>query len=137
MAASLLEVVPVNVPLLLYNGSAAYDLSSGQLQFCREIDLDLWDTVRKAQALFPDLVVEVQAVDAHYRFQENPAWDAFCDYNHCARGFAKPGMDLGPFLKFSLYGQFHDVCVSDIFTGTAEEIRRMDDAERLLSLIHI
>ena len=83
--------VPVNAPLLLYNGS-----------------------------------------DAHYRFAENPAWDAFSDHNQCAHGLARPGDDLGPFLKFTLYGEFRDVTVASMFDGTPEEVRRMDDAEAQL-----
>lgn len=126
------DKVPVNAPLLLYNGSAAYDLGRGQLEFCHEIQLDMWETVHNCMALFPDLTVEVQGVDAHYRFTENPAWDAFSDNNHCARGFAKPGDDLGPFLKFSLYGEIRDVTVASLFDGSPEERRRMDEAEQQL-----
>ena len=126
------DKVPVNAPLLLYNGSAAYDLGRGQLEFCHEIQLDMWETVHNCMALFPDLTVEVQGVDAHYRFTENPAWDAFSDNNHCARGFAKPGDDLGPFLKFSLYGEIRDVTVAALFDGSPEERRRMDEAEQQL-----
>ena len=126
------DTVPVNAPLLLYNGSAAYDLSTGKLDFCHAIRLDMWETVKKCQELFPDLTVEVQAVDAHYRFSENPAWDAFSDHNHCARGFARPGDDLGTFLKFSLYGQIRDVTVGDLYNGSPEEFARMDAAEQTL-----
>ena len=124
--------VPVNAPLLLYNGSAAYDLAAGKLLFCHEIRLDLWQTVRACMTLFPDLTVEVQGLDAHYRFTENPAWDAFSDHNQCAHGLARPGDDLGPFLKFTLYGEFRDVTVASMFDGTPEEVRRMDDAEAQL-----
>ena len=124
--------VPVNAPLLLYNGSAAYDLAAGKLLFCHEIRLDLWQTVRECMTLFPDLTVEVQGLDAHYRFTENPAWDAFSDHNQCAHGLARPGDDLGPFLKFTLYEKFRDVTVASMFDGTPEEVRRMDDAEAQL-----
>jgi len=47
--------VPVNAPLLLYNGSAAYDLAAEKLLFCHEIQLDMWQTVRECMTLFPDL----------------------------------------------------------------------------------
>jgi len=127
------DVVPVNAPLLLYNGSAAYDLQKKQLSFCHEIQLDMWETVRKCEALFPDLTVEVQGIDAHYRFSENPMWDAFSDHQQCARGFAQPGDDLGAFLKFTLYGEFRDVTVADMFNGSEEERQRMDEAERVLN----
>ena len=126
------DVVPVNAPLLLYNGSAAYDLSTGKLDFCHEIRLDLWETIRKCQELFPDLTVELQAVDAHYRFSENPAWDAFSEKQDCAHGFARPGDDLGAFLKFTLYGQFRSPILADMFTGSPEEIARIDEAEAML-----
>ena len=126
------DIVPVNAPLLLYNGSAAYDLSTGKLDFCHAIELDLWETVRKCQQLFPDLTVEVQAVDAHYRFTENPAWDAFSERQNCAHGFAQPGDDLGDFLKFTLYGRFHSPVLADMFTGSPEEIAEIDEAERIL-----
>ena len=126
------DVVPVNAPLLLYNGSAAYDLAEKQLSFCHAIDLDLWETVHTCQKLFPDLTVEVQGVDAHYRFTENPMWDAFSEHQQCAHAFAPEGADLGAFLKFILYGEFRDVTVADMFNGSDEERRRMDEAEALL-----
>lgn len=132
MIRSFRDRVPVNAPLLLYNGSAAYDPASGKLSFCHEIQMDLWQTVRSCMELFPDLTVEVQGLNAHYRFTENPAWDAFCDRNQCPRGFAKPGDDLGPFLKFTLYGTFRDATVASLFSGTPQEIRRMDDVEAQL-----
>ena len=126
------EKVPVNAPLLLYNGSAAYDLAEKKLTFCHAIDLDLWETVHKCMALFPDLTVEVQGLDAHYRFTENPAWDAFSDHQQCAHAFAPEGADLGTFLKFTLYGEFRDVTVADMFNASREELQRMDAAEALL-----
>ena len=60
-------------------------------------------------------------------------WDAFSDNNQCARGFAQPGDDLGPFLKFSLYGEIRDVTVADLYNGSAEERARMDEVERILN----
>jgi len=126
------DIVPVNAPLLLYNGSAAYDLEQNSLSFCHEIGMDMWETIRECMALFPDLTVEVQATDAHYRFTENPAWDAFSDNNQCARGFARPGDDLGTFLKFSLYGEIRDVTVADLYNGSPEEVARMDQVEAML-----
>ncbi len=133
MCRGILDAVPVNAPLLLYNGSAAYDPAAGRLTHCHPIQMDLWQTVQTCMTLFPDLAVEVQGLHAHYRFTENPAWDAFCDHNQCARGFAKPGDDLGPFLKFSLYGEIRDVTVADLYRATPEEMAGMDRAEEMLN----
>ena len=126
------DKVPVNAPLRLYNGSAAYDLNEKKFSFCHEIHLDMWDTVRTCMELFPDLTVEVQGMDAHYRFTENPAWDAFSEHQQCAHAFAAPGDDLGVFLKFSLYGELRDVTVASLYEGSEEEIRRLDEVEALL-----
>ena len=132
MTAAFRDRVPVNAPLLLYNGSGAYDPNTGKLSLLREIPLDLWETIRQVRQLLPHMSVEVQAIDAHYRFEENPCWDAFTDSNGCARGFAQPGDDLGPFLKFSLYGDLSGIALHTLFEGTAQERQEMDRAEALL-----
>ena len=126
------DVVPVNAPLLLYNGSAAYDLESGKLSSCHKIPLSQAAVIREAMELFPDLTVEVQGLDAHYIFEENPRWDAFSDHNHCARGHAAPEDDLGPFLKWSIYGEFHDNTVAGLYAATPQEQRRMDEVVEML-----
>ncbi len=129
MARVFMEKVPVNAPFLLYNGSAAYDYAAKELTFAHEIQLDPWETIAKCQELFPELTVEIQGVDAHYRFTENPAWDAFCDHQPCARGFARKGDDIGPFLKFSVYGELRDVTVADLFNCLPGELEYLDHVE--------
>jgi len=124
--------VPVNAPLLLYNGSAAYDVAEKKLTFCHAIDLNLWETIRRCEELFPDLTVEVQGIEAHYRFSENPMWDAFSEHQNCAHAFAQPGDDLGTFLKFTLYGEFRSPVLADMFSGSDTECRRIDEAEAML-----
>ena len=133
MTKAFRDIVPVSAPLLLYNGSAAYDPATGTLTACHEIPLDQYQTIAKCLKLFPDLTVEIQGVDAHYHFVENPGWDAYCDHQSCARGFARPGDDLGPFLKFSIYGEFREVTVDSMFRGSEAEIRRMDEVEAILN----
>ena len=135
MAHSFKDKVPINVPLLLYNGGAAYDLKQEKIVFMQEIQMDMWKTVHELIDLFPDLTVEVQALDKHYDFIPNPAWDAFSECN-CAYATAEEGQDLGPFLKFSLYGEIRDVTVSQLYHGTPEEIQRMDAAEKLLNEVY-
>ena len=129
------DKVPVNAPLLLYNGAAAFDVQRDTVVFAHEIQLDMWKTVGEAIKLFPDLTVEVQALDKHYDFLPNPAWDAF-SANNCAYATARPGQDLGPFLKFSLYGEIRGVTVDQLYHGSEEEIRRMDEAEALLNRVY-
>ena len=131
MAQPFKDKVPTNAPLLLYTGAAAYDVRQETLVFAHEIQLDMWKTVRELIDLLPDLTVEVQALDKHYNFVPNPAWDAFSAHN-CAYATARTGQDLGPFLKFAIYGEIRDITVDHLFHGTPEEIRRMDEAEALI-----
>ena len=132
MTRAFRDIVPVNVPLLLYNGSAAYDLAKGELCFCHKIDLPQAETISEIIRLLPDMTVEIQSLDAHYCFGENPMWEEFSEKNRCAWGRANPGDDLGPFMKFSLYGTFHDTSLAGMYTGTAEELRRLDQVEAML-----
>ena len=131
MAQPFKDKVPTNAPLLLYTGAAAYDVQQEKLVFAHEIQLDMWKTVGELVELLPDLTVEVQALDKHYNFVPNEAWDAF-SANNCAYATARPGQDLGPFLKFAIYGEIRDITVDHLFHGTEEEIRRMDEAEALI-----
>ena len=126
------DVVPVNVPLLLYNGSAAYDPETDTILDAALIPLNQGETIRRTMALFPDMTVEIQGLDAHYIFEENPAWDAFTGGNSCAWAHADPEDDLGPFLKFALYGQLRSANVSALYEYTPEEKARFDEVENAL-----
>ena len=127
------DVVPVNAPLLLYNGSAAYDLEKQEMLFQHEIQDDMWEVVNLCRREFPHMVVEVQALDAHYCFDKNPMWEALSDRCRCPWGFARPGDDLGPFLKFTLYGEIRTPVLADLFEfSDPEDARIMDEAEAKL-----
>lgn len=130
------DIVPVNAPLLLYNGGGAYDLAKKEMVFCHEIDLSLWQVAKDCMERFPDLTFEVQGVDAHYCFTENPAFGVFSENNHCAWAQAMPGDDLGPFLKFTLYGAFHEPTMQNMYAYTPEEKQRMDEVEALLRQLY-
>lgn len=118
----LLPEVPVNVPLLLYNGSAAYDKQTGQLSQCMPLALDPKEVIWDVQNRFPDLHVEIQGVDAHYLFRKNPGWEAYCENNGCPWKYAAPEDVPGPFIKFSLYGEFRENTVASMYEATQEEL---------------
>ena len=132
MSKSMWDKVPVNAPLLLYNGSAAFDPATGELSAIVPIEMDMWQTVKELLEMFPHLTVEIQSPKAHYNFIPNPKWDSFNAYNHCPYATAEWGQDLGPFLKFTLYGEFHDDTVARLFEATPEELAEIDAAQDLL-----
>ena len=62
MARHFLEKFRVNAPLLLYNGSAAYDPATGEVSQPAIIQADREQMVETIQKLFPHFTVEVQGV---------------------------------------------------------------------------
>ena len=135
MYSSKLELVPVNAPLLLYNGSAAYDRERREFTFATPIDLPMVDTLKKTMALFPDCAVELQGQEAHYLFTPNAGWAAYNEHNRCPYAFCDLSEAPGPFLKFTLYGEFRDVTVADLYNGSAEEFARFDEIHRELEAV--
>ena len=127
-----LDIIPVSAPLLLYNGSAAYDTAIGDFAFCHPIKLDMAKTVRECLEEFPDMVVEIQGKDNHYTFREDPVWAACIDDCGCCGGVVRPEDDLGPFIKMTLYGTFHEPTVSHLFRATPEEMERCTQVEQAL-----
>lgn len=132
MIRKYLDIIPVNAPLLLYNGSAAYDSKAGQFAFCHTINLDMEKTLRECMEAFPDMVLEIQSKDAHYAFKEDPMWAGCLQDCDCPYAVATPSDDLGPFLKMTLYGTFHEPNVSQLFRATPEEMDRCTEVEQSL-----
>ena len=118
----LLPQVPVNVPLLLYNGSAAYDKETNQLLNVHPIDLDADAVIGELQTLFPELNLEIQGRDAHYLARKNPMWECYCENNGCRWDYAVPHEIPGPFMKFSIYGTFEDETVAAMYRATDREL---------------
>ena len=129
MIRPLLEKVELNAPWLLYNGSAAYDAQKGEFLFAHTIDLDPWELAEAFQKRYPDMVTEVQGVNAHYAFHENKDWEEFSKAQNCAYAYAAPELDMGPFMKITLYGEFRSPEMADMYRGSAEELARIDAIE--------
>jgi HAD superfamily hydrolase (TIGR01484 family) len=124
---NVLGKIPTNAPLLLYNGSAAYDEKTGKLTRYTPIDLDPATLLPMLQERFPQLYVEVQAIDAHYFMRNEPKWEVYCDHNGCPWAYAAPQDIPGPFIKFSFYGSFKDKTVASMYQATPEELQLFDE----------
>ena len=129
-----LEAVPVNAPFLLYNGSAAWD--RGTLTDCVTIDLDVWQTMETVHKLLPELNLEIQGGDRHYLIDPRPENVALYEKMGWRYSIAKGGEDVGPFLKFSLFGTPKAPTVAALYELTEGESRRFDEAEALLRKLY-
>ncbi len=125
-----LDTLPVNAPYLLYNGSAAYE--NGGLTQLKIIDLDLWQTIKEVAEAFPDMNLEIQGLDTHYLVNQRPEMVALYEAMQWRHAPAVFGSDVGPFLKFALFGQPRVSAVSDMFTATEEEELRFAQAVKWL-----
>ena len=126
----LLSRIPVNAPMILYNGSAAWQ--DGKFSYYESIDLDMWETVETVAKAFPELNVEIQALDAHYILNPKPEYLEFYKAQNWESATAVPGADLGPFIKFAVFGEIHDMALSHMFSGTQEEMQRLQDLGRFV-----
>ena len=117
---NILPYVPINAPLLVYNGSAWYDTETQSLKNCHLLDLDPVQVIYDLQSRFPKLTLEIQGVDAHYIFYKNSKWERFNDNNGGIWAYATPDQ-TGPFLKFSVYGFFVDDRMASMYDFTPEE----------------
>lgn len=127
---NLLPNVPVNAPLLLYNGSAAYDTVSGKLTRYAPIDLDAAQIIAELQDKFPELHVEIQALDAHYLTRQDTGWERYCDNNRCPWLYTTPQNIPQPFIKFSFYGEFRENTVAHMYEAEEWEIALFNRAIR-------
>ncbi len=123
----LMDVIPVSAPLLLFNGGAA--LENGQWLYLHCIELPVWETLDQVAREFPEMNLEVQGLSCHFLVDPTSEYLSLyksLGWHHSA---VSSGDDVGPFVKFALYGKPHYNAVSTMFSGTAEEIAEFDRAE--------
>ena len=125
--------VPVNAPILMYNGSARWE--NGKLADLKPLEMDLWETVKTVRKEFPGMNLEIQGVEFHDLVDPEPAYVAFYQALKWGHRVVEPGQDLGPFLKFALAGTPRSTTVATLFETSQAEDAIFDAAQaRLLEL---
>lgn len=122
----IIPLVPLSAPLLLYNGSVAYDPATHQVSQCLPIDLEPKVLIEDLQENFPDMNMEVQDINAHYLCRKNPGWEAYCDNNGCAWAYVDTDKVPMPFLKLAVYGEFRENTVASMFDASEAEMQRFE-----------
>lgn len=120
--------VPTNAPLLLLNGSAAYD--GEKYIYTHPIELDMWEVLHRVQEEFPNMNLEVQGLYDHFLVRPTPEYEAFYDAVGWHHTTAQDGGDLGPFLKFALFGNPYRNEVATMFDCDEKELAEFDRAEK-------
>ena len=130
LAQRLLGRVPINAPLLLFNGSVAYE--DGKMLYCHSIDVPMWQAVMEVADAFPELNVEIQGLEDHYIVRPKESFVALYEKMNWHWSEAVPGQDIGPFVKFAVYGVAHTPILGDMYRGTEEELARIDQLDRFV-----
>ena len=133
MARAFSGKIPCNAPLILFNGAVAYDLEAGRLEFVHPIDLDPREAVERCMEQYPRELVEVQGLEAHYAFREEPLWQAFGRANGADYRKISLSEIPAPFVKFTLYGPFRDDTVIQFFRASPQEKAEFDRMEAWLN----
>ena len=128
MSRRFMEKVPVNAPLLLYNGSGWYDSKAQKMVHGYPIALDSGDMLRELMDRFPKLWVEVQGVKHHYLFRENRVWEEYCTKNGASWADGDLSNVEQPFLKVAFYSNYESSRVSDMYRAVPEEMTLMQQA---------
>ena len=122
----ILQAVPINAPFICYNGGLVID---GDRIISQDvIDLPLEQTLREVAAAFPDLNVDLHGIRAHFGFNPVGCWDTYYQARGCEYHLAGENTDYGPFLKFNVFGELRDNTFYQVFSGTPEEVARVEEA---------
>lgn len=119
----ILGKIPVNAPLLLYNGSAAYDPVKGEFTKCYPLDADPEALIADIRNRFPDLIVEVQGLEGHHVFEYDERWEGFSITNKCAHSVVDK-VPL-PLIKLAIYTNIGDNGVASMYVEVPEEQARL------------
>ena len=129
-SAEILKNMPMNAPFLCYNGGLA--MNGEETIFQYPIELPLEKTLEEVCRAFPDLNVDLHGLKAHVGFQPTGCWQEYYAARKCKYFLAEESKDYGPFMKFNVYGELRDDTFYQVFSGTDEEIARLDEAEQWL-----
>jgi len=130
--AHIIGKVPVNAPLLLYNGSAAYDVQTREFSQCFIIPVDPEEMVADLLEKFPHMYLELQGQQTHALFRPDAGWERYCQHNQCPWSYADPKAVPRPFLKLALTGEYRDKTVASMYDATEEELRQFEEATAYL-----
>ena len=124
-AKNIVGKVPVNAPLLLYNGSADYDTATARFTRVVPLPLSRNTLLKQMQARFPRLNFEEQSFVAHHLARKEAGWEAYCENNHCTWSYDTPD---APFVKAAFYGEFRENTVASMYEATQEELDLFEQA---------
>ena len=95
--------IPMNAPLLVFNGAACFDMQTEQLLFCHPLPEDCVELMQYYERTYPHLHLEVHCLDKHYNFHVSESRDAYLQRQQADYTYTTWDRIPDPKVKFSLY----------------------------------
>lgn len=99
-----LRDIPMNAPLLCFNGAVCYDLQNEAMLFCHPLPEDGLALMQHYERTRPELLLEVHCLDGHYVFHPNEYRDAYLRSQHASFFHGDWETLPAPCINFALYG---------------------------------
>ena len=97
-----LDIVPINAPLLLMNGSGSWE--NGKFEDIVALETDVWPIVQRLEQEFPGVHLELQTLDKHYLIHPTADYARYYQQRGLAHEVADPQIHWGPFVIIGIYG---------------------------------
>lgn len=117
--------VPVNAPLLVYNGSAAYDVEKKEFIRCYPLDADPDELMDDLMEQFPDLIIEVQGLEGHHVKRPNIQWEQFYQKSNCA--YSVIDKVPQPLIKLAIMTGIDGTGVPSLYKTIPQEQKRLQE----------
>lgn len=122
-------LVPVNAPCILYNGGACYDYRTDELLFAFPLAEDAPQLLQALRDHCPNERTEVQTLDCHYAYGDDPRRDAALAANGVPVQH-EAVLPPQPWIKLAVYGTSKQVDYDDPANTPPEEIAYFDELQR-------
>ena len=117
----MLPQLPVNAPVILFNGGLCYDFARQSALFSYPIELDARALAADLLRRYPEVLLEVQAEEAHYCLRPDENLEEFCRRSQCPIHRLTPEKMPRSIMKLALYQDFRSPDVGQLFEITPDE----------------
>lgn len=117
----MLSQLSVNAPVILFNGALCYDFVCSQTLFAEPIAMDARALTADLLHRYPEVLLEVQEVKAHYCLRPDKNLMEFCRRSYCPVQAIRADEVPAQIMKLALYQDFRTPDVAQLFQITPEE----------------
>ena len=104
---NILNVVPMNAPILFADGCGAYDWEKQQLIECTTLPVDMAELSAELTEKYPYITQEIQCITKHFRPSYDEGWERFNRDNKCSAWEYKPVTEIDqPILRLLIRARF-------------------------------